>query len=189
MGGRGACLQPSRPSDRDPRLCLVIADRRQHKAPVLCRVAYRAGQLTYRGGAGGDRGGAPVYRREIVRAFFAQLITAVIAAIIGAVIAISTLTGQWFWTSFSEKFWYDLSSNVIGHMDFAVSASPAKDQHVEWKCPEGTQLVSASCTETRPNPDVAVGPTYNPDRSFSCDRSGAPGAAVQATAICFKVRK
>src|SRR4051812_28781844 len=42
---------------RDAGLCLVIADRRQHEAPVLCGAAYGPDQLAATGGAGGNRGG------------------------------------------------------------------------------------------------------------------------------------
>jgi len=124
-----------------------------------------------------------------MRSLFAQLLTALVAAIIGGAVSVFALTGEWFWSSFSEKFWYQLSSNVIGRMDFLVSASPALEQHVDWKCPPDMQLVSASCTGANPTPQVAVGPTYHPDRSFSCDRYGPVTMAVQGTAICFRIRK
>lgn len=114
---------------------------------------------------------------------------AIVAAIIGGAVTVLTLTSSWFWSSLSDKFWYELSSNVIGRMEFQISASPATKQHVDWRCPEGTQLVSASCTATDPDLQVAIGPTYHADRSFSCDRYGPTVNAVQGTAICFKVRR
>jgi hypothetical protein len=55
MGRRGARLRPSRPSDRDPRLCLVLADRGQHETAILCRAAHGANKLPAGGSAGGDR--------------------------------------------------------------------------------------------------------------------------------------
>jgi hypothetical protein len=57
-----------RPSDRYPRLRLVIADRGKHETAVLRRATYRADQLTHRGRAGGDRSGAT--ERTMVRKFF-----------------------------------------------------------------------------------------------------------------------
>jgi hypothetical protein len=57
LGGRSARFRPRLPSDRDLHLCLVIADRGQHEAPVLCGTAYNSDRLAARGGAGGDRRG------------------------------------------------------------------------------------------------------------------------------------
>lgn len=50
-------LRSARPVRR-ARLCLVIADRGEHKTPVLRRATYRADQFAARSGARGDRRGA-----------------------------------------------------------------------------------------------------------------------------------
>src|SRR5438067_764746 len=105
-----------------------------------------------------------------MRAFGAQLLTAAIAAIVGGIVALFAFTGGWFWSSLSDRLWYQLASNVVERLQFEVSASPAVKNHVDWRCPADTQLVSATCTGANPDAQVAVGPRYQPDRSFSCDR-------------------
>jgi hypothetical protein len=44
--------------DRDSSLRLVLDDRGEHQAAVVCRATYSADQFALRGGAGSDRRGA-----------------------------------------------------------------------------------------------------------------------------------
>jgi hypothetical protein len=44
------------PPDRDPRLCLVVTNRGQRQAAVLCRATPAADCVAGGGSAGGDRG-------------------------------------------------------------------------------------------------------------------------------------
>jgi len=60
--------------------------------------------------------------------------------------------------------------------------------HVDFRCPNDTELISAVCNAKNPYPQVAVGPRYNADRSFSCDKYTSQDMMVQATAICIRKR-
>src|SRR4051812_38857554 len=96
--------------------------------------------------------------------FSAQLVTAVVAAIIGGVVSILSLTGGWFYSSMTDRLGYQIAENVASRLQFEVSLSSPARNHVDWRCPEGSELVSAVCNGSNPDAQVAVGPRYKPDR-------------------------
>src|SRR5437660_861042 len=79
MGRHRAHLRPGRPSDCDPRLRLVIADRGEHEAEVLCRVAYGAHQLAAGSCARGDCRGTAAAQLNLRRGVFRLWLVASIA--------------------------------------------------------------------------------------------------------------
>ena len=111
-------------------------------------------------------------------------------AVFGGIISLAGLSLLWFYSTISDDITYRVASTVIGRLDFQVFQSTAKDNRVEFDCPKDYQLVSANCIGNGiDNAQVAVGPIYNQNRSFACNKYGSPSMLVQAFAICFRVKK
>jgi hypothetical protein len=78
--------------------------------------------------------------------------------------------------------------NLQSRLEFSIVNSPLQLQDVKLSCPNGTQLVSASCIGNDGHLQTAVGPQINGDWSVMCYRYGPSVMPVQATAICLKIK-
>jgi hypothetical protein len=121
-----------------------------------------------------------------------QLMSQVVAAIIGGIVALLLAGATWAWTGLWDKFKYQSAALIAEQFEFKVHKSDLKMQDLGqegYRCPEG-QLVSASCIGDNGSPQVAVGPVYSGDgKSFQCMRYGNVPMKVQGIAICATLKK
>ena len=122
-----------------------------------------------------------------------QFTSQLVAAIIGGVVALLLAGVTWVWTGLSDKLKYQTAAIIAEQFQFKVHKSDLREQDLGpsgYSCPEGEQLVSASCVGDNGSPQVAVGPVYSADgKSFQCMRYGGVPMKVQGIAICASLRK
>jgi hypothetical protein len=125
-----------------------------------------------------------------VRALWAKIGDQLLAAIAGGVVTVLLLVSGWIWTDLFERAKIEIADIVMKQLDYFPQESPEKIQHIDFSCPPGSRIATASCIEhDSANYLQTAITTFNKDGSMSCDRYGNDAQAkVKATAICFKVR-
>ena len=127
-----------------------------------------------------------------MRSFISHLLTALIAAIAGGIITVILFTSGWLGATFLDSLKLEVANTLGSRIEFLIEQSPWTPEQISVACPEGTTLVSGSCSgRDSDNHDQAViGPVYGDNaKNFRCEHSGQTAMALQATAVCFRVRK
>jgi hypothetical protein len=119
-----------------------------------------------------------------------QIGIGLVSAVVGGIVSIALLANGWILSGLFDKLKYELATTIMDQLIYTPEQSESKIQHVDFSCPEGSRIVTASCIErdSQGNLQVAIA-TFEKNGSLSCDRYGGDGQAkVQATAICAKVK-
>jgi hypothetical protein len=127
-----------------------------------------------------------------MRTFISHLLTALIAAIAGGIITVVLFTSGWLGAAFIDNLKLKIADTLGNRIEFLIEQSPWTSEQISVACPEGTTLVSGSCLgKDNDNHDQAtIGPIYGDNtKSFRCERPGQAVMTVQATAVCFRVKK
>ena len=127
-----------------------------------------------------------------MRTFISHVLTALIAAIAGGIITVILFTSGWLGAAFLDRLKLEIADTLGNRMEFLVEQSPWTPEQISVACPEGTTLVSGSCSgkDNDNHAQTTIGPIYGDNaKSFHCERSGQAVMTVQATAICFRVKK
>ena len=97
-----------------------------------------------------------------MRTFISHVLTALIAAIAGGIITVILFTSGWLGAAFLDRLKLEIADTLGSRMEFLTEQSPWTPEQISVAYPEGTTLVSGSCSgkDNDNHAQVTIGPIY-----------------------------